>query len=1109
MTKTMTLEELAKLGTVHSSPATGGSDTPVPEGVEVHPTIQLVREREQSRKAAAANTMSLEDVLARDEGDSSEAAIAARLNEQRVKGEPKGGNEVRPTQLAKILADGISLGIVRTADLPAEFVTTLIEQGSRIIPGDNRIDMSGFQGGFEKLYRAFGSEPEMKGKLERITHKVGELVGGAAGGGAAVATTAKTASKLALSPTTVSATRQLAPVRDLGQFAKAEGLTTLGAGTVGSAAASVVSEKHEDIAFAGGSVASSVAPTLWATKKIYGAITDLFTEKGQTRKALKSIESDLPRTPEGEVDYDAIEARAEELIKLERETGQKVALSGRSIADTPGMKARQEKVNTKFRKEADEMHATAENSLRQYLNDLDVAKTDDEIATLDNTLEAFVEDVGAEVKTITDKIQRERDVLISTLDTEKMNALEGGVQLTETASALQKVFRKTVNLMYEAANPGKKFRFNVGDIDAKVEDIIQRRGVYSGLDEESPKFIRTIVSEALESAKGAKSPIILPDDFVRKGAGKATNTYDQLVGRDGLLRKLRSQMREELAVNGGSSKYRALADLEETVSKTIQQQLPPAQFKAFSKADSYFREEYAPRFIQGLGGKIRKTAATGEAALHREDILDQVWNAKNLSEVKDFEQLYKSSPESLDVLKDHAITDLFKKLKYSTNLQQDFDKWKYTYRHHLSAFPEIAKDVESFGAAQKSFQKIADLEEASARKIAAAKIKPFSVDNPQGVINKSLENHKYAQNFKDLVLKTVEDPREQEEVLGAVRRLLWDDMHGTGKKTAADIAKYVEDNKKTLEVFMGKEQVEEMSNYGKLTDLLEKNPQAHVSEPEFNALFKMLDKMGIDPLKMMVRLRHRQMGFLSTSFIVAEQFVQRVKSLTDKHYMNINKSIMLDGEKLRNIASMRKLTEKVKNEEGLNAKIAVGQASTNTLSEDEPSTGTLWDDDDVAAPMEDVQETSTEVPVIDERPVQSTTEAPSPIVAPAPTASAAAPTVEPAPTETASSSTISAEEIADINSQVPPIPVSKEKKQAKFLQKEAKNFETYQEYEDSLRETFQELSDRGQTLNQDAFERIKPQLQEAWDAVHDPEEEDKSTLDAMEQLLLENRRGTE
>jgi hypothetical protein len=1094
MAKTMTMAELSQLGTVESmsglQSATG--ETLPTEAFKIHPAVQQVRDREQAREAGTANTLTMEQVLALDEG---EGADAAKLNAQQVPlGEEGEEGVTTPLRFSNILADGINLGIVRTFDLPAEFVTTLVEQGSRLIPGDNTIDMSGLQGGFEKLYRAFAEEPEQKNKLERITHMVGELAGGSVGGAGVVAKVAKTTSALGTGAL-ASTTKQLAPVRELGHFAKAEALTTVGSGAAGTAVASVVSEEQEELAFAGGSIASAISPTLWAGKKIVMAVVDTFTEKGQTRKALKSIESDLPKTPDGDVDYDALEARVAELAKLEKDTGQKVAVTGRSVADTPGMKARQEKVNAKFRQESDEMFETAKVAQKQYLEQLEVAKTDDEIAILDSTLETFIEDVGNEVKTIADKIQREKDVLISTLDTKKMTTLEGGVKLTKTASALQKVYRKTINLMYETASPGKKFRFNVSEIDAKVEDIIQRRGVYSGLDEESPKFIRTIVSEALESAKGAKSPIILPDDFVRKGADKATNTYEQLVGRDGLLRKLRSQMREELAVNGGSSKYRALADLEKTVSETIQHQLPPAQFKAFSKADSYFRDEYAPRFIQGLGGKIRKTAATGEAALHREDILEQVWNQKNLSEVEDFKQLYNSSPEAMEILKDHAIRDLFKKLKYSTNVQQDFDKWKDSFEDHLAAFPEIAKDVDSFGTAQKAFKKIADVEEANAKKLAAARIKPFSVDNPQGVINKSLESPKYAQNFKDLVLKTVESPQEQEEVFGAVRRLLWEDMQGTGKKSAAEIAKYVEDNKKTLEIFMGKESVEEMVNYGKLTDLLEKNPQAHVSEPEFNVLFKTLEKLGIDPLKMMVRLRHRQMGFLSTSFIVAERFVETVKKVTDKHYMNINKSIMLDGEQLRNIGVMRRATEKVRNEEGFNAKVATGTASGNILNDDEEFTGSMWEDliEDDTAPVEGVQLTDTNVPVEEELPTTGTTEAPSPTVAP-----------------TASSATISAEEIADIDSQVPAIPVPKERKQDLFLQREAKGFETYQEYEDTLRETFQGLSDKGQKLNSDAFERIKPRLQAAWDAVQDdPEDEDKDTLDAMEELLMANRRGTE
>ncbi|MEE8598549.1 MAG: hypothetical protein V3S69_03400, partial [Dehalococcoidales bacterium] len=340
----------------------------------------------------------------------------------------------------------------------------------------------------------------------------------------------------------------------------------------------------------------------------------------------------------------------------------------------------------------------------------------------------------------------------------------------------------------------------------------------------------------------------------------------------------------------------------------------------------------------------------------------------------------------------------------------------------------------------------------------------------------------------------IEDPQQREVAYKAVRRLMWEKMR---KETTADgTLEYIKNHEKSLEAFLGKESLEEMENFAQLTKILEKNPNPHVSEPEFNALFALLEKMGMDPLKIMTRVRHSQMGFVSKGYIATERLVHFWKNLSDKHYQQINKKIMMDGKQLSGIAKMLDLNSPSKElPEKVQAYMSSIIMPAKQLADgEEEIRGSS--SEPLTAPTSDVPETDADVPVMTEQATEAREGAPieSDVVAEVPVA---------APVEEVEG-TISAEENAQIDATIPP---TKEKKQATFLQKEAKSFETYEEFEESLRGTFQELSDKGQTLNEDAFERIKPRIQAAWDATHN--EEDQSTLDAMEKLLSENRGGIE
>ncbi|MEE8598877.1 MAG: hypothetical protein V3S69_05110, partial [Dehalococcoidales bacterium] len=374
-------------------------------------------------------------------------------------------------RVANILADGINVGAIRALDLPAEFVTTLIEQGSRLVPGMDTIDMSRYQGGFEKMYREFFvDKPELKTKTDRVAHLAAEFVGGAITPVGAVARTSKVIES-SLQPAAKllpgAVPKGVAPlpkkVTDVGKLALTEAKITTGAATAGSAVASMVSEENETIAFLGGALTSPFMAQ--GVKSGAGILKrqsyDRFTKKGQQHRAIKRLESDLPKNANGEVDYEMIEKSLKDLAKLEADTGVDVVTTTRSVVDNPRIQARQTGVNRKFAEDAEEVHRTAKHSIDAYLKKLDVARDSGDVTELDNTLKEIVETMGERLETIADKIARDKDILTRGLDKKKLNTRKEGIKLTDELKRIQKTYVQTIGEMYKVANPGKEFKFNV------------------------------------------------------------------------------------------------------------------------------------------------------------------------------------------------------------------------------------------------------------------------------------------------------------------------------------------------------------------------------------------------------------------------------------------------------------------------------------------------------------------------------------------------------------------------------------------------------------------------------------------------------------------------
>lgn len=829
---------------------------------------------------------------------------------------------------AEYVADQLNKGIIGLLDLPAEVAVTVVEEAGRLVNDGESLDLSHLKGGFLKVYKNIVKESESRGAAADLSL---QFVGGGIASLFAAAKTAKLIPAIAdsvTSKTGLATVTPAAPVTNLGFVAKSEAVGTAIPAAAGATAASLVDEEDADTAFllgalspAGVAVASQtalkVSPAAHAVKWIKRTTKGFYDKDTKTNSAISSIEDELPKLPDGSIDTEKLNKSLDDLIALSERTGQEVPITVAGVVDNPRINARQHAINTKFAEEAEKHHTTAKAAVDNYLKQVDGEATVVDKSVLDQLLKEIVTAKKVELKKIAEKIQRDEDLLIRSIrDEENYSSKDLGGIVDETTRKLRKGYRGAVNRLYSLANPGPSVKFNIDEIGETVKRIVDGRGIYAGLDKDAPKFIESVVHQSIRTQKRGlpdDSKLIIPD-HIRAAIEKKplSNSYEDLMGSkntEGLLPALRREMRAEWSANGSSVKYRAFAELEEVVERSVKSQLPENQRQALDVAQRFYADEFVPRFRQGLGAKVLKTKVSGEEALHREDILFQVWNPRNETEADDFLKLFEGKPKAMAALEDYALKNLFDAVNNGASVQRTFDAWKRKYSVLLQKFPTISQKTDTLDDAVRAFSDQKKLDEEAMAVLAKESIKDFTHEDPVTAVKKILENPTYSNRFKNHIDEVIDDPKQKEYMVNAVRRLLWEDML-LKNKSADAMSEYLTKHRDSVIDFISPERYDEMLNYNDLVRMVERTPDPKVGSPEFNRIFGKLNEMGMDPNNIMTRMRLKVQGLIGTDFIIMERTLKMLRVMSDKHYAEVNKSIMFDGMKLRNFADLYKVNGK-------------------------------------------------------------------------------------------------------------------------------------------------------------------------------------------------------
>tara|TARA_R110000823_G_scaffold3000_3_gene11880 strand:+ start:6197 stop:9748 length:3552 start_codon:yes stop_codon:yes gene_type:complete len=817
--------------------------------------------------------------------------------------------------ITNVISEGLLRGgPVWAADLPVDLLTGMLEFGLTSLPleegvkADIREDMAGARGGAKYLFNWLtngATSPKDK-------HKVIYMAAQLAGGGFSFAKLSTYAATKAVTP--ITGTIQAAPavvskaVTDALMLDKTLLEISIAAGVVGSQIM-----EDEETGFVYGSMTPLAALPVafipmaapWLAKKVLERVTPSLKSESN----MAGIRSELPKTDEGYLDIELMRKQYDELEDLQIQTGQEFPITTPSITDNTRLHARADAVRKTFPEEAERIHNQIKASVDAYREAVAVRTTDGDHKAVEGLMVDLTALIKRNLVEVDDQIQLQTQEFYSSIDP-NVNPLQSGEILVEQLVKIKKVYGELIGEMYRVADPGDSIRIDITPIENAVASLTRNKALYTGADVDVPSYINGVVARALKTQDKANtidlSALPVAERVAIEGAqGPVTNSFDDLVGKTGLVRILRREQRIELSKPDGSMiKVKALQEVEQAALEALQKGIPPESYETFLKAEAFYKTDYNPRFRQGLGSDMLRVKTTGDEMLHREDIVRRVWNEQNQSELKEFNLLYKDDPIAMATLNDYVKDNLYRHLRDNKNpagLSGALNAWKNKYKNQLKMFPSFSEDLKTVDSTIESLvarqRVIAD----QATGDANAFLRPFEDKSAKEVVKKILQKEGYAEDLKRTILQNYEDPTVITKGLDVIRRMMWENMSKEAPD-AASMSLYLEDHKRPLVAFMGESSYKEMVLFNRLAKVLSENPNPSVNSPDMNIVFRVMAKMGIDPVQLSARYRQRAMQFVGTQHIVIEQSVKFAKRLTNKHYDEVNRDIMFNGRKLVELA---------------------------------------------------------------------------------------------------------------------------------------------------------------------------------------------------------------
>jgi hypothetical protein len=337
---------------------------------------------------------------------------------------------------------------------------------------------------------------------------------------------------------------------------------------------------------------------------------------------------------------------------------------------------------------------------------------------------------------------------------------QGGDTLRGQSTALEALDQQYFRERYAQVDPQKRFTMPVEDQRARVQaDVDERGNAFTGRAEVPQRVDKMLQGEPspILGADGAPAQRFATfEDFQRHRAGLLSDIRDAES-----IANPKKVTTEQLGILK-AARQRLDESFLEWADKT-----DPELAKRFRAVSDEFRDDFVPRYKQGVPGEMGRVDKTGADRLADENIPKKFFGS--IREAENFQRTLGGDPRSVQVMTDHALAEIRDSAKGQLT-QAHIDQWKAKNSPVLNKMPDVKKAVDALDLA--SFE--AAIAKSQARREQLAKNDLIKrLGDPEKTMDTAIEDPRAMR----LLRRSVRGDRDAE---GALAQLAWRRVAGTG-----------------------------------------------------------------------------------------------------------------------------------------------------------------------------------------------------------------------------------------------------------------------------------------------------------------------------------------
>lgn len=462
--------------------------------------------------------------------------------------------------------------------------------------------------------------------------------------------------------------------------------------------------------------------------------------------------------------------------------------------------------------------------------------------TLDDELRALGErqaSLGADLSAASGKMGEAATPAAAAGSDLKAASQEGYLASRGTANAKYTAFREAV---------GPDAPANVDNVTAKLREL-QEKFVF----DKQPEVLGLI--PGVSKTPGREAILRGPDGWATEG--KATGmTVAQL---DDLSSVANRDIQRELSkANPNRKAIAQLQAIKEEARTAIESALTERgntdALGKYREATRYFRDEHAPKYLEGVNLKIRQKDAVNEQRIKPESVVDAYFKPNGTTEARRFNTQFADNGPAKETLA-RGVFDLYKRKVIDVAGGEinpvAHDMFMRKYAATLAEYPWIAKRLEKNAVAGEVSKRMAEVRAQRAEIAASDVAKAVGERDPEAFIAKAVADKRFM--FDSLAKMS---PKDRENMAIAVLNKAWDQS----AEGSAAVNKFMQNEDNVNMLFrMGfgpKAGPEHMNNLKLMARALEINEAAPKTSP-MTALAEdsLKGKTGTSFLQVMSALR--------------------------------------------------------------------------------------------------------------------------------------------------------------------------------------------------------------------------------------------------------------